>query len=85
MNRNRSEINMNRYLIKIYILNSRMIKSYRNTGNGIQCMYINYIRNQDIKQANPTVLEMLGVITVQLVIVLRIPVLVAYKRTLGVT
>ena len=73
---------MNRYLVKIYILNRRMIKSYMNTGNGMQCMYI---RNQDIKQANPLVLGMLGVFTVQLGIVLRILMLMACQRTLGVT
>ena len=62
-----------------------MIKSYKNTGNGMQCMYIDHIRNQDIKQANPTVLGTLEVFTVQLSVVLRISVLMAYKRTLGVT
>ena len=55
-----------------------MIKSYMNIKNGMQCMYINHIQNHDIKQANPTALGTLEVFTVQLGVVLRIPVLVAY-------
>ena len=54
-------------------------------GNGMQCMYIDHILNQYIKQANPTILGTLGIFTVQLGVVLRISVLIGNKRTLGVT
>ena len=48
-------------------------------------MHIDHIRNQDVSQAKPTVLGTLVVFTIQLGVVLRIPALVAYKGTLGVT
>ena len=62
-----------------------MITSYKNTGNGMQCMYIDHILNQDIKQPNPTILGTLEVFTIQLGAALRISVLMANKGTIGVT
>ena len=78
-------MDINRCINKVYITKQKYYQVIGEYWNRMQCMYINHIRNQDIKQAKPTVLVTLVVFTVQLDIVLRIPVLVAYKRTLGVT
>ena len=48
-------------------------------------MYIDHIQNQDMNQAKPMVLEMLGVFIVQHSVVLRILALLGYKGTLGAT